>query len=254
MNTALEPSFGRPLDGLRLILTRAAHQARDWDEAFREAGAVVSHLPLIEVVPTSPSELAPTIWQINTFDFLIFTSANAVDAFLPHVNRPLPEELQIATVGPATTRAVESLGVAVAVEARRTQAEGLVELLKRQIQGRRVLVPQADDARPTLVDGLRAAGAEVEAVIAYRKRTPPDAARNLAAIPRDRPLWITLTSPRIARQFLSLENPSTDHGRIRTVAIGPVTGDALRQAGREPDAEANAPTVEAMIEAIRQAR
>lgn len=242
----------RPLRGERIVITRAAGQAAGWSRAFNAAGAEVEHLPLIEIVPPRDlAALAEAARKIDTFDWLVLTSANAVEAFMPLIGRPVPPGLRIAVVGPATARTLAGLGLEADLEAARPQAEGLVEELARRVCGQRVLFPRADDARATLTDGLRAAGAEVEDVVAYAKHRPAGCGERLKALSNEpRPWWITLSSPRIARTFVELVPGAV----AQTLSIGPVTSEALRALGVEPTAEAARPTAEAMIDAIVEAR
>jgi uroporphyrinogen-III synthase len=251
----LGTSAAGPLDGLRVIVTRAEHQAGELVAAFGAAGADAVPLPLIEVVPASdPAPLARAAATAASFDWLALTSANAVHAFLPlAAAADLPP---VAVVGPATAAALSSYGVEPRLQAGTSRATGLVEALASEIApGCRILVPQAEDARADLVDGLRAAGAEVTPVVAYAKRLPA-ASRELAGrLFAEAPLgWVTFTSPRIVRHFVDLLGPSWQDRRaeLRALSIGPVTSGELRRQGVEPAAEASRPTPETMVQAIRR--
>jgi len=242
-----------PLSGRRVVITRAEHQAAEMGEAFRRAGAEVVFLPLIEVVEAAdPKPLADAASRIDRFDHLVLTSANTVRAFLPWVatSAKMPP---ITVVGPATAEAVSEHGFTVAETAVRTDAEGLVELLGPRLgPGRRVLVPQADDARPALVEGLRKTGAEVVVVVAYSKRLPAASAERAAELFDGVPLgWVTFTSPRIVRHFVELlgEAWESRRGELRAVSIGGVTSRALESHGVERMATAERPTPEDMVRA-----
>lgn len=242
-----------PLSGQRVVVTRAAHQAAELGEAFRRAGADVVFLPLIEVVEAvDPKPLADAASRIDRFDHLVLTSANTVRAFLPWV--PTSAEMPpITVVGPATAEAVSEHGFTVEETAVRTDAEGLVELLGPRLgPGRRVLVPQADDARPALVEGLRKTGAEVVAVVAYSKRLPPASAEQAAELFDGVPLgWVSFTSPRIVRHFVELLGADWEARRmeLRAVSIGRVTTRALESYGALRIATADQPTPEEMVRA-----
>ncbi|MEE8523732.1 MAG: uroporphyrinogen-III synthase [Thermoanaerobaculia bacterium] len=247
----------RSLHGRRIVVTRAVHQAAELVAAFEAAGATVVSLPLIEVAAAAdPEPLARAAATLASFDWLAFTSANAVRAFLPWTAAAtLPP---VAAVGPATARALRCHGVEPRLEAEASRAEGLAEALAPAIEpGTRVLVPQAEDARPQLVDNLRTAGAEVTPVAAYRKRLPA-ASRALAGrLFADSPLgWVTFTSPRIVRHFAAVLGPSWKGRRdeLRAISIGPVTSEELRRQGVEPTAEASRPSPEAMVRAVQESR
>jgi uroporphyrinogen-III synthase len=246
-----------PLTGLRVVVTRAEHQAEGLAEAFRAAGAAVELLPLLEVAPPAdPLPLARAAAEISSFDWVVFTSTNAVEAFLP-LAAPLPAALRIAVVGPATAEALRSRGVEPHLTAYRAEAEGLAADLAPRVAGKRVLLPQAPDARQALFDGLRAAGAEAVAVVAYDKRLPLEAARRAGELFATSPLgWVTFTSPRIARHFAELfgETWERRRGELRAVSIGPVTTAELRRQGVEAVVEAERPGDREMVAAVVGAR
>ncbi|HEX2641964.1 MAG TPA: uroporphyrinogen-III synthase [Thermoanaerobaculia bacterium] len=244
-----------PLAGLRVVVTRAEHQAGGLAAAFEAAGARVEILPLLEIVPPAdrrPLERAAA--EIALYDWLVFTSANAVESFLPLVGGALPPRVQVAVVGPATAAALRARGIEPALAATRSDAEGLVADLGPLVAGgRRVLLPQASDARPTLLEGLRQAGAEVVAIVAYDKRLPPEAPARARELFGDSPLgWVTFTSPRIVRHFVDLFGEDWERRRpeLRAAAVGPVTSAELRRQGVAPAAEAARPGDEEMVKAV----
>jgi uroporphyrinogen-III synthase len=257
---------GGPLAGVRVVVTRAAHQARSTVAAFEDAGARVALLPLLEVVPPEdPGPLDAALAQLDHFGWIAFTSSNAVAALFDRCPR-LPETVRLASVGGATSDALRERGVAasrIEVEADESRAEGLAEALLPRLtstggatgRGARVLLPQAADARPALEDALRAGGAEPLRVDAYAKRVPPDArARALEIFGARHPGrfgWVTFTSPSIARAFSELwgDWPSRRRG-LFAASIGPVTSAALRELGVEPAAEAESPGDHGMVAAV----
>lgn len=242
-----------PLAGLRVVVTRAEHQSEGLAAAFERAGARVELLPLLEVVPPAdPRPLERAAADLASYDWLVFTSANAVEAFLP-LTGPLRSGLRIAAVGPATAAALRAFGSEPHLTARKAEAEGLAADLAPRIAGKRVLLPQAADARPTLLQELKGAGAEAVAVVAYDKRLPPEAPARAAELFTATPLgWVTFTSPRIVRHFVELLGADWERrkGELRAVSIGPVTSAELRRYGVEPAAEAGRPGEEEMVEAV----
>ncbi|HEX3551636.1 MAG TPA: uroporphyrinogen-III synthase [Thermoanaerobaculia bacterium] len=259
----IDPLAG-PLAGLRVVVTRAEHQADGLVAAFAGAGATVELLPLLEVVPPAdPRPLERAATELALYDWLVFTSANAVEAFLPLTGGALPTRVRVAVVGPATAAALRSFEVEPHLEARKADAEGLVaDLAPHVARRRRVLLPQASDARSTLAEGLAAAGAEAVAIVAYDKRLPPEATRRAAELFAHEPLgWVTFTSPRIVRHFVELFGGLGEFGgdwerrrsELRAASIGPVTSAELRRRGAEPAAEAARPGDEEMVAAVAAA-
>lgn len=259
-------SMPPPLAGMRVVVTRAAHQADATVRAFEEAGAHVPRLPLLELVPPEdPGPLARALAALvrdgRGYDWIAFTSTNAVERVL---ERPggassidLPAGLRVASVGGATSDALRERGVEPDLEPADARAEGLAaELAPRLASGARVLLPQAADARPALADELAAAGARVDRVDAYAKRTPPDARERAVEIfGTSRLGWVTFTSPSIARAFAGLwgeEWPVRRRG-LFAASIGPVTSAALRELGVEPAAEAAAPGDDGLVAAVVEA-
>lgn len=244
-----------PLAGLRVVVTRSEHQADGLAASFSRAGAQTELLPLLEVVPpVDPRPLERAATELALYDWLVFTSANAVEAFLPLTGGALPARVRVAVVGPATAEALRAFGVEPHLEARKADAEGLVaELAPHVVRRRRVLIPQAADARPTLAEGLAAAGAEAVTIVAYDKRLPPAARERAAELFANSPLgWVTFTSPRIVRHFSGLLGADWEQRRpeLLAVSIGPVTSAELRRLGVEPRAEALRPGEEEMVAAV----
>ncbi len=245
----------------RVVVTRSAHQAGGLTTAFEAAGARVECLPLIELAPPRDRRaLDRTARRAARYDWLVFTSANSVDAFLPLLDGATSgahPKLRSAAVGPATAGALRRRGLEPAVVAARSRAEGLLEILvPRLARGARVLIPQAEDARRLLADGLRAAGASVTIVVTYRKRLPAAASAIAGRLFGDSKIgWVTCTSPRIARHLATLFGSDWPRRRseLRAISIGPVTSAELRRLGVEPAAEAEAPSDEAMVAATTQA-
>lgn len=246
------------MKGLRVVVTRAGHQADGLVAAFERAGAAVELLPLLEVVPPAdPLPLQRAAAELALYDWLAFTSANAVEAFLPLAGGALPARLRIAAVGGATAAALRSCEIEPHMIARQADAAGLAAELAPHVGRRgRVLLPQAADARPTLVEGLAAAGAEVVAVVAYDKRLPADARRRAAELFSASPLgWVTFTSPRIVRHFAELLGAGWEErrGELKAASIGPVTSAELRRHGVEPAAEAARPGDTELVAAVAAA-
>jgi uroporphyrinogen-III synthase len=247
-----------PLANLRVVVTRAEHQAGGLAEAFAVAGAIVELLPLLEVVPPAdPRPVERAASELALYDWLVFTSANAVDAFLPWTGGGVPARLRIAVVGPATAAALRAWEIEPHLIAARAEAEGLLAELGPQVgRSRRVLLPQAADARPTLADGLAQAGAEPVVVIAYDKALPADTPRRAAELFATAPLgWVTFTSPRVVRHFSELFGADWERRRpeLRAASIGPVTTAALRRLGVESAAVADQPGDAGMVEAVVRA-
>ena len=248
--------MAKPLQGVRVILTRAARQASSWVEVFTAAGARPELLPLLEVVPVEGEAVKHAVHTAQTFDAWIFTSVNAVEAFVDRLPEGSSAPL-VAAVGPATAAALEQRGRAPGLVATKQRAEGLLEALGPQLRPEaRLLLPQAEDARPELVEGLRRRGHAVEAVVVYRKVLPRQAQSQAQALFGEEELgWVTFTSPRIVRHFVELFGTDWEARRegLRAASIGPVTSGELRRFGVEPAAEGQEPTPQSLVQAMAEA-
>jgi uroporphyrinogen-III synthase len=246
-----------PLAGRRIVVTRADHQAEELVDFLTAAGATVERLPLLALLPPEdPAALAAAARNLGSYRWVVFTSANAVRALFGAMHDRWPNGVAVAAIGDATDAALCAEAVRPDVVAEDSNAEGLLAELVPRLRhqpGERILLPQAADARPILAEGLRAAGHDVDTVIAYRKTVPPDARERAATIFGDGPLgWVTFTSPSIARSFAGLFEPRWSERRrtLRAASIGPVTSEALRTLGVPPAAEASKASDEAMVAAI----
>jgi len=266
-----------PLAGLRVVVTRPAHQATGLCEAFAAAGATVERLPLLEVVPPDdPTPMGRAVAELPRFRWVAFTSANAFTALADVLREagddstsvPWPPDVRTAAIGEATARALREAGIEPALVATGGTGATLAEEMAAadpRLTGAAVLLPLAADARPDLAQGLAAAGAAVEAVVAYDKRTPAGTAHQARRLfPRGVPLgWVTFTSPRIARTFAELLNQISDEdpgerwdarrATLRAASIGPTTTAALRRLGVEPAAEATNPGEDELVAAVIRA-
>ena len=155
-----------PLSGCTVVVTR--EERGELGRLLDAQGADVAHVPLIEVVDADPGELAAA-WELEP-EWVIVTSAAGAERIAAGVSsRP---HVRLAAVGTATARRLEErCGRPADLVPDQQLAAALVEeFVARNDMPRRVLVAHADRAAPTLVDGLRAAGHEVTAVVAYRTR------------------------------------------------------------------------------------
>lgn len=235
-----------------MVVTRPAAQAGPLRRAFEAEGAQVVSLPLLTVAPPEdPGPLEEAAKRLGDFDWILFPSTNALEALLGKAS--LPPSARLAAIGGATGKALESRGRTPDLIPSRQEATGLVqELLPRLRAADRVLLPQADDARATLEEGLRD-HCRLTVATAYRKSLPAEAAalarRHLAEDPIG---WVTFTSPRIVRHLVELLGSAWSSRRdgLEAASIGPVTSAALRRQGVEPEAEAAEPSVAALVEAV----
>ncbi len=248
----------KPLQDRRILVTRRREQSGPLVDALSALGATVVQVPLIEQAP--PEDAGPldrALGRLGSYEWLAFTSANAVDAMADRLARlggELPARLRLASVGPATAHAISERFTGRRVDLQpvsQYRAEGLVEAFRAlDLAGQHVLLPVSDRARDTLAAGLRAQGAHVEAVAAYRTGTPDDARRRLERSLAQGIDLVLLASPSAVEGLLQALG---DRARGLAVAvIGPVTERSARRAGLDVRAVASPATAQGLAEATER--
>ncbi len=232
-----------PLAGRSVAVTRARAQASPLAARLRTLGASVVEAPAIRIEP-----LDATLPDLAGFDLLCVTSPNGARRLLELCRdaRDLRGPA-IAAIGPGTADALRAGGIEADIVPARAVAESLVEALAgRPVE--RALIARAEQARDVLPDALRERGAEVEILPLYRTVAEPlaDDAR-AAALGAD---YITFTSASAVRFFVEAAG-RPDGPQI--VSIGPITSDALREHGLEPDIEATEHTPDGLVAALLRA-
>ena len=256
---------GKPLIGLRILVTRASHQAFGLSEPLKDLGAQVIEIPTIEI--SSPEQgygaLDYALMKIDHYDTLILTSVNGAEILFERYNRiglsiADMQHLLVVAIGPATAMEIRSEGVPVSIVPEKYIAESVIEALRGKIfKSSRVLLVRAKVARDVLPDELRKMGAQVDVIEAYETKVPVDSGRRLLEVfakPETRPHLVTFTSSSTASNFLALlgEKAQTLLQGVRLASIGPVTSATLRDAGFDPAIEATEYTMQGLVEAITQ--
>lgn len=250
-----------PLFGKRIVVTRAREQASELSGKLRALGADVVELPVIALRPLDDyTALDNAIASLSTYDWLIFTSTNAVEYFLQRLDRSGSDfrslRAKICAIGPATRAAVEALHLKVDVVPSDSVAEGVVDAFRAfshasSMKGARVLLPRAAAAREVVPDALRDMGAQVDVVDAYRNVIPENAAERASEVfgkPR-KPDWVTFTSSSTVKNLLAVAGAAALAG-VRIASIGRVTSKTAEAHGLTVDSEAKSASVDGLIEAI----
>ena len=187
------------LRGVGVLVTRPIGQARVFAKRLEDVGAVPVVLPTIAIAPPQDTQpLRDACAHLETYDFVMFVSANAVEQTLPNLPR-WPENTMALAPGKGTAAALRQAGVpeqAILVPTMRFDSEGLLELpALRQMRGKRVLILRGERGRELLGDTLVARGAEVTRVTCYRRVCPAGDAEMLWPLLRENRLRaVTLTA------------------------------------------------------------
>jgi len=248
----------RPLDGLRVLVTRPAAQAEAIARAFTAAGAVVDPLPTVRII--DPDDLRPltaALSRIRSYRWVVLTSANGAERLATalqgsHPGQPSMMELRIAAVGPATGATLQRLGVTPEVVPAVHHGEALAEALitaDPALAGKHVLLARAADARPELPARLSEAGAVVDDVPIYETCVDRSSEGALRAIIEEGAVdWITFTASSTVRAFVEMVGTETGGARIAT--IGPVTAATVRELGLPEPVVAKTATAKALVVAV----
>ncbi len=244
------------LSGLRIVVTRAEHQAEELAMPLRTLGAGVILLPVIAIgPPLNPEPLRDAAIRCSNYDWIIFTSVNAVTAFAAELpdDLGLSRKTRVATIGAATREAAEAYGFPVHITPENSRAEALVTVLEAErLQGRRILIPSAAVTRDIVPKELRKLGAVVDVVDAYRTVMHPAAIQRAASVFKEPlPDWVTLTSSSAVDHLVALISPNALR-RIKIATIGPVTSATVRAHDLTVTAEASLQSVEGLVDAICQ--
>ena len=249
----------RPLSGRGLLVTRAADQAGEFSAMLAELGASVHECPTISIVPPEDcSELDKAIASLSRFDWLIFTSVNAVKYFFDRLaaqglDTRAIGACRVCAVGPKTSAALLPFGVRADLVPDDYKAEGVIAAFRAvEVRGKRFLFPRGDKARDVIPSGLTDLGGEVVAPVAYRNVIPEALPEHLLAALEERRIdCITFTSSS------TVENLGVMLGENRLLhllegvavaAIGPVTARTCRELGLVVHIEPKEYTLAALTE------
>jgi uroporphyrinogen-III synthase len=253
-------SMPGPLEGKRIVVTRGVEQARDLMARLENMGATVLLFPAVSFSePSDTAELDRAIRSLGEFDWILFTSANAV-RFFARRNRKLGVEpsqngnYRCAAVGPATASAVAAEGFSVDHVAQEFLGTALARELSASIAGKKILLPRSERARPDLPNALKAVGAEVTEVVTYRTGgvgvIEPGVMRAIREAQVDVISFFSPSAIENMRGELGEGVLSRLGAKAALAAVGPVTAAALRNAGLPVAIEAPRATAESVAAAI----
>jgi len=249
----------RPLLGKRIVVTRTRKQASVLSSKLRTLGAHVIELPTIRIEPPSDlREFAELVQDAHIYDWIVFTSANGVEAFFNIFFKLYDDTREIggariAAIGPATAQRVNDFHLHVDLQPEEFVAENVAREFKNQgsIENLKILLVRAEKARDVLPKELSALGAILDEGFAYR--TVPETRDTTGAreqLAKDGADLITFTSSSTVQNFLALGLPWPKG--MRVASIGPITSQTARDNGLKIDVEAKRHDIDGLVQAIKE--
>ena len=243
-----------PLFGRRVLVTRAAEQASELSERLAALGALPVEIPTIRTAALEDnSELDAALANLSQFDWIAFTSANAVRFVFDRLSAAGADAralhpVKIAAIGGATASALAARGVSADFIPDRAGSEGVADgMARRGVSGARVLLPRSDLADDHLPDRLRKAGADVSEVVAYRTEMPESSRPALAAALEAGVDAVALASASAAVNLVALLDGDVRRLDGAAIAcIGRASAAAASELGLNVDIVAQAPTAQAL--------
>jgi uroporphyrinogen III methyltransferase/synthase len=247
----------RPLSGKRIVVTRTRKQASALSSKLRALGAQVFELPTIRIEPpTDLRAFAELVQDSHAYDWIIFTSANGVEAFFEIFFKLYDDAREIggariAAIGPATAQRVKDFHLHVDLQPEEFVAEAVVREFQKQgdVENLRILLVRAEKARDVLPKQLSALGVIVDEAFAYQtvlETRDTGARRQFSEEGVD---LITFTSSSTVENFLALGLPWPKG--MQVASIGPITSKTARDHGLKIDIEARRHDIDGLVQAIR---
>jgi uroporphyrinogen III methyltransferase/synthase len=255
----------RPLFGRRIVVTRTRDQASETTRRLHDLGAETLEIPVIKIVPpTNLQYLADAILELNSYDWLVFTSPNGVVSFFDYFFRGFEDMrdlggCRIAAIGPATAAKLKELRLKVDLMPAEYIASKITKAFEefQSVENCKILLLRAEVANPELPAALNELGAIVDDVACYKTVPATDdfngAAADLLETGAD---WVTFTSASTVENFharFNLPELLAKFPALRLASIGPETSKALAAIGLKPAIEAKTHTVDGLVKALLEA-
>ncbi|MFH1156789.1 MAG: uroporphyrinogen-III C-methyltransferase [Pseudomonadota bacterium] len=251
----------RPLFGKTIVVTRARNQASDLVSRLTALGADCIELPTIAIAPPDNNKpLVQAIQDIASFQWLVFTSVNGVKFFFDTLFELKKDvralgHLKFACIGPVTRQELLKYGISTDILPDNYMAESVVQAFSGQdVQGKRILLPRAREARTVLPEELTAMGALVHEVTAYKTVQVEDGRDRIVHLLENKHIHaVTFTSSSTVKNFMNLigaDQFSRLMNGVTTACIGPITAETLSRLGTTPDITAETFTIPGLVQAM----
>jgi uroporphyrinogen III methyltransferase/synthase len=255
----------RPLFGKRIVVTRTRDQASKLSHELLERGAEVLEIPTIKIVPpTELQDLADVLLELNSYDWIIFTSPNGVKTFFEYFFKAFEDMrdiggVRIAAVGPATAAKLKELHLKVDLMPDEYVASKIAKEFEKyeSVENLRILILRAEVANQELPKQLEEMGAIIDDIACYK--TVPETEDLTGAVERlneGGADWVTFTSASTVENFharFNLPQVLKKYPKLQLASIGPETSKALATLGLKPTVEAKEHTIDGLVRAVESA-
>ena len=254
----------KPLFGKSIMVTRTREQASDLVAGLEEMGANCIEFATISLAPPDSWEILDVALEdLGRFDWILFTSINAIHCFFQRLNEKGLDSralggTRIAAVGSTTAEVLKNYGITTDLLPEKFTGDGLADaLLKQGVDGSRILFPRATKARESLPERLQEGGAEVVVAPVYKNVRPDGQAEELRAMFVDKQVdMVTFTSSSTVTNFLHMlgeDDPVRRRellGTTKLASIGPITSKTIVEAGLQVDVQPETFTIPDLISSI----
>ncbi|MBW2194242.1 MAG: uroporphyrinogen-III C-methyltransferase [Deltaproteobacteria bacterium] len=251
----------KPLFGKTVVVTRTRQQASELVARLSALGAECLECPTIRVVPPDDwSPLDQAIDSLETYDWLVLTSVNGVNFFFDRLferDRDVRalKNVRTAAIGPATAKRLREFGFRADIVPETYRAESVIEAFKNEpLEGKKILLPRAKEARPILPVEVRKMGATVDEIASYQTEQVTENVEGLVSRLEEHSVdVITFTSSSTVKNFkaaLPSEKLEKLMDGVKTACIGPITASTAKELGFNVDIEATEYTIPGLCEAI----
>ncbi len=249
----------KPLQGLKIVITRQVDKAQELKRKLEKEGAVPILFPTIKTVPVVKAEYESELKKLPVYDWIIFTSANTVKFFFDLLEKfgfLFPTSLSVAAIGAATASALSKKGVEVNLQPKKAVGESLIEAFSAlDLKAKKILFPRAQIARELVAEELAQMGAEVRVLVVYQTIPCTDYLEDFLKEFEKGVDIVTFTSASTAKNFFHLLEDKVDRERLKRlkiVCIGPVTAEAVAELGYQADATAKEYNTDGLVETLKE--
>lgn len=254
----------RPLFGKTIVVTRTREQASELVHLLEENGAKCTEFATISLhPPDSWDELDSALAKIDQFQWIVFTSINAIHAFFGRLYEKSRDvralaNCKVAAVGRVTDECLRTYGLVSDLLPEKFTGEGMAEAMEQfGVSGAKILIPRALKAREVLPERLTKAGAQVTIVPVYQNKLPEEVDTNMRAKIANKDVdMVTFTSSSTVTNFVEMLGVKDKAdlqdvmSGIRIAAIGPITAKTVEEVGLTVDVQPDTYTIPAMVDAI----